>query len=161
MLSLRNYIGGQLCVPQTGRYIDVWEPARGEVWAEAPDSGPEDVAAAVAAAKEAFPAWSRTSAHERAELLLAIAAGIRQRFEALATAESRDSGKPLALARRMDIPRAEENFRFFAHACTQFHSETFDMGSGFNYVLRRPAGVAALISPWNLPLYLFSWKIAP
>ncbi|MDX2246216.1 MAG: aldehyde dehydrogenase [Bacteroidia bacterium] len=162
MLELRNYINGQLTPPLAGKYLDGLNPATGEVFAKVPDSQPQDVEAAFQAAKKAFPLWSGLSVNERAALLIRIADGIFARKEALARAESIDNGKPVSLARRMDIPRAEENFRYFAHAITQFHNESYDMGSqGFNYTLRRPLGVAGLISPWNLPLYLFSWKIAP
>ncbi|MEO0875148.1 MAG: aldehyde dehydrogenase, partial [Bacteroidota bacterium] len=120
------------------------------------------VAQAYAAAKAAFPAWSATSVDERFTIMNWIAELITARLDDLAAAESLDNGKPLWLARKVDIPRAATNFRFFAQAITQFASATHDMGaSGFNYTLRQPLGVVACISPWNLPLYLFSWKIAP
>ncbi len=161
-MQIRNYINGALVEPHSRQYLDNINPATGAVWSQVPDSDATDVAAAYEAAKAAFPAWSATPAPARAALLLRIADGIESRLEALALAECNDTGKPLALARRMDIPRAVENFRYFAHAATQFYSEAYDMGeTGFNYTLRRPLGVAGLISPWNLPLYLFTWKIAP
>lgn len=162
MLILSNYLNGTLQPSVTGRTLDVYEPATGQVFAQVPDSSPDDVALAYEAAWAAFPAWAATSADDRAQVLLRIADRIEARMEELAQAESRDNGKPVSLARRMDIPRARDNFRYFAHAITQFHGETYDMGTqGHNYVLRRPVGVVGLISPWNLPLYLFSWKIAP
>jgi aminomuconate-semialdehyde/2-hydroxymuconate-6-semialdehyde dehydrogenase len=162
MLTLANYVDGQLLPPSGNRYLDSINPATGAVHAQVPDSDADDVTAAVAAAQRAFPAWSALPAEVRADHLMRIAAGIEARLEELAQAESDDNGKPLSLARRMDIPRACGNFRFFSRAITQFHSETFDQGAqGFNYTLRRPIGVAGLISPWNLPLYLFTWKIAP
>ncbi|MEZ4826139.1 MAG: aldehyde dehydrogenase [Bacteroidia bacterium] len=162
MIEIQNYINGHLKAPQNGRYLEGINPATGDVFCRIPDSDSADVEAAYLAARNAFPVWSAMPVGERSAILSRIADGIFARKEELALAESTDNGKPVALARRMDIPRAEENFRYFAHAITQFHNESYDMGSqGFNYTLRRPIGVAGLISPWNLPLYLFSWKIAP
>jgi aminomuconate-semialdehyde/2-hydroxymuconate-6-semialdehyde dehydrogenase len=162
MFILQNYLNGQLVPPLSGNYLDSINPATGDVHASIPASGKADVEAAYQAAKAAFPAWSQLPIQERAAYLERIAQGIDAHLEGLATAESNDSGKPLSLARRVDIPRARDNFRYFSQAITQFHSETYDMGKqGFNYTLRQPIGVAGLISPWNLPLYLFSWKIAP
>jgi aminomuconate-semialdehyde/2-hydroxymuconate-6-semialdehyde dehydrogenase len=162
MEKLKNYIGGELAPPAGDRWIGNVEPATGKVYSWIPDSDERDVATAVEAAREAFRAWSDTPAVTRAAILHRIADLIDGRREQLALAESIDNGKPVGLARRMDIPRASANFRHFAQAITQFHSETHDMGSiGFNYTLRRPIGVVGCISPWNLPLYLFTWKIAP
>lgn len=162
MITLRNYIDGAFRAPANGRYLDNLEPATGEVYSLIPDSGAEDVDRAVAAAKKAYPGWSALNAAERSKHLLAVAHRIEERLDELAAAESRDNGKPLKLARTVDIPRARDNFAFYATAILHDWSETHDMGAhGFNYTLRRPIGVAACISPWNLPLYLFSWKIAP
>ena len=162
MQTIKNYVGGQLLPAVEGLWIDDYEPATGQVYAQIPDSSAADVEAAVRAARAAFPAWSGMSIEGRAAILLRIADLIDARLEDFARAESIDNGKPLALARRMDIPRGSANFRHFGHAITQYHSETYDMGaSGFNYVLRRPIGTVGCISPWNLPLYLFTWKIAP
>ncbi|MEO1447896.1 MAG: aldehyde dehydrogenase [Bacteroidota bacterium] len=162
MQILLNYINGQYQAPRAGRYLPNVEPATGEIYSQVADSQADDVNEAVYAARMAFPAWAATSASERAAILERIARGIDTRLDELAEAESRDNGKPLALARRIDIPRARDNFRFFARAITQWPSEAHDMGAqGFNYTLRRPLGVVGLISPWNLPLYLFTWKIAP
>jgi aminomuconate-semialdehyde/2-hydroxymuconate-6-semialdehyde dehydrogenase len=162
MIMLTNYVDGDLIPPGRGQYLEAINPATAEVHAQVPASDADDVAKAVMAAQAAFPAWSALPLAARADYLMRIADGIEQRMHGLAQAESDDNGKPLSLARQIDIPRARDNFRFFAHALTQFHSETYDMGpQGFNYTLRRPIGVAGLISPWNLPLYLFTWKIAP
>lgn len=159
---LPNYIAGAATPPIGGRYLENIEPATGQVHSLVPESGAEDVARAVEAAATAFGAWSRTPAAERSRLLLAIADRIEHRIDELARAESIDTGKPLSLARTLDIPRAASNFRFFAtavlHTATETH-RTDDVA--LNYTLRRPRGVAGLISPWNLPLYLLSWKIAP
>jgi aminomuconate-semialdehyde/2-hydroxymuconate-6-semialdehyde dehydrogenase len=162
MQKLANYIDGQLVPAASGGWLDDFEPATGQVYARIPDSHKTDVDNAVAAAKHAFPHWSSVPAEQRAQWLLKLAALVERDLEKLARAESIDSGKPLALARRLDIPRAVANLRFFAAAATQFASESHAMESGaINYTLRTPLGVVGCISPWNLPLYLFTWKIAP
>jgi aminomuconate-semialdehyde/2-hydroxymuconate-6-semialdehyde dehydrogenase len=162
MMQLKNYIDGAFAAPSNGRYLDNYEPATGQVYSLIPDSDATDVERAVAAAKRAFPEWSGLTAAERSKHLMRIANRIEERLEELAAAESRDNGKPYKLACTVDIPRARDNFAFYASAILHDASEAHDMGAqGFNYTLRRPIGVAACISPWNLPLYLFSWKIAP
>ena len=157
-----NFIGGELVEPIGGKYLDNIEPATGKPYSLVPDSDPRDVEAAVAAAEKAFPAWSQTSAAERSRLLLRIADLIERDLEKLARAESIDTGKPISLARSLDIPRAASNFRFFATAILHTESEAHITDNvAFNYTLRQPRGIAGLISPWNLPLYLLSWKIGP
>ncbi len=158
---LANYIDGAVQAPLGGRYLDVFEPATGAVYAHCPDSDRADVDAAVAAARRAFPAWSALSADERAGYLHRIADLIHERLDAFVEAESRDSGKPVVLARTLDIPRAMMNLRFFAAATVQVVSESHAAHDAINYTLRQPLGVVGCISPWNLPLYLFTWKIAP
>lgn len=161
-LYLQNYINGKLVAPHSGRYIPNYAPATGAVFSHVPDSDAEDVNAAVAAAKKAFVTWSQVPAEKRGDYLLELARLIEIHLEELAQCEMQDSGKPLSLCRNMDIPRAASNFKFFGTAIQQFASESHFMESGaINYTLRRPIGVAACISPWNLPLYLFTWKIAP
>lgn len=162
MLKIKNYIGGQLIDPIDQEWLDNYEPATGKVYALIPDSNEKDVALAVKEAQKAFKSWAATPVQERSRIIQKIADLIEEKNEELALAESIDNGKPLSLARSVDIPRGSSNFRYFAQAITQFNSETYDMGDqGFNYTLRRPIGVVGCISPWNLPLYLFSWKIAP
>jgi aminomuconate-semialdehyde/2-hydroxymuconate-6-semialdehyde dehydrogenase len=162
MIRLSNYIDGEMCPPAAGNYLDNYEPATGKVYAEIPDSGEADVLQAIAAAKKAFPAWSRTSKQERSKFLLAIAAEIEARSDMLAEAESRDNGKPIWLAKRVDIPRASSNMHFYGTAILHYSSQSHAMEDlAVNYTLRDPLGVVACISPWNLPLYLFTWKIAP
>lgn len=162
MEKLQNYIGGKLQAPISGEYLDNFEPAKGEVYSLIPRSGADDVAAAVAAAEAAFPIWSGMSNAERSKHLMAVSNRISERLDELAMAESRDNGKPFKLAQSVDIPRARDNFAFFATAILHEEDEFHNMGAkGFNYTLRQPLGSVACISPWNLPLYLFSWKIAP
>ena len=159
---IQNFINGRLLEPVSGRYIDNIEPATGRPYSLVPDSDERDVELAVAAAEKAFADWSRTSAAERSRFLLRIADLIERDLEKFARAESIDTGKPLALARSLDIPRASSNFRFFATAILHTENEAHMMdGVAFNYTLRQPCGIVGLISPWNLPLYLLSWKIAP
>jgi aminomuconate-semialdehyde/2-hydroxymuconate-6-semialdehyde dehydrogenase len=162
MEKIKNYIGGELIAPISNHYIDNCNPATGEVYSHVPDSDERDVALAVAAAEKAFPQWSVTPAEERSRLLLRVAELIEQNREKLALAESIDNGKPVWLAKSVDIPRASSNFHFFATAIIHFASEAHIMAdTAINYTLRHPIGVAGCISPWNLPLYLFTWKIAP
>lgn len=162
MERILNYIDGQLVAPVSGQYLDNYDPSRGQVYGEIPDSDAEDVQKAVAAAEAAFPGWSTTSRQERSDLMLTIAALIDENHDKLAMVESRDNGKPLKLAKRVDIPRASANFRFFATAILHESSEAHRMDNvAMNYTERSPVGVAGCISPWNLPLYLFTWKIAP
>lgn len=162
MESLSNFIGGRSAPPRTGAYLDNTEPATGRISSRVPDSGPDDINDAVAAASAAFPKWAATPAEARACILYRVADLIERDLERLARAESIDTGKPIALARSVDIPRCATNFRFFAAACTQGASEFHELSHDvMSYTLRRPRGVAGLISPWNLPLYLMTWKIAP
>ena len=162
MEKIKNYINGKLVESNSGNYIDNYNPASGKVYSLVPDSNEDDINAAVLAANTAFQSWSKTSKKYRSDLLMRLASKIEDYSEELIIAESRDNGKPEALARLVDIPRASENFRFFATAILHFSSELHDMdGKALNYTLREPIGVAACISPWNLPLYLLTWKIAP
>src|SRR5436189_738439 len=160
--KIQNFIDGQFVDPVGGKYLDNIEPATGKPYALVPDSEARDVELAVTAAERAFPTWSKTSAADRSRILLRIADLIERDLEKLARAESIDTGKPLSLARSLDIPRAASNFRFFATAILHTENEAHVTdGVAFNYTLRQPRGIAGLISPWNLPLYLLSWKIAP
>lgn len=157
-----NFIGGRFGPALEGGELPLHAPATGAPLTTIPDSGPADVQAAVTAARSAFQgAWSRTSSAERADLCDAIATRIEGELEAFAALESLDTGKPIALARRLDVPRAVANFRFFAQAIrTQSHA-SFPMADAINLTLRQPLGVVGLITPWNLPLYLLTWKLAP
>lgn len=162
MEKILNFINGQFCAPVGGEFIENINPAEGRPYSMVSDSDARDVAAAVEAAKSAFARWSSTPVATRSEILENIARGIEHKIDQLALAESIDSGKPLALARSLDIPRAAANMRFFASAIVHFSSDAHITGSeAINYTLYSPAGVAGCISPWNLPLYLFTWKIAP
>lgn len=162
MERIQNFVNGVYCDPIQGRYIDNYEPATGSVYCQIPNSTEEDVAHAVAAAEAAFPVWSTMSGEERGAILMRISLGIEKRMDAFVAAESRDNGKPLSLAAHVDIPRAVSNFHFFATAVEHVSSESHYMeGVGVNFTTRKPIGIVGCISPWNLPLYLFSWKIAP
>jgi aminomuconate-semialdehyde/2-hydroxymuconate-6-semialdehyde dehydrogenase len=162
MFQIKNYINGQLCSPIDGQYIDNYEPATGQVYAHIPRSNQKDAVLAIDAATKAYKGWSLTTKEERSAVMMRIADGIRKRMDEFVAAESKDNGKPLKLAAQVDIPRAISNFEFFATGILHFASESHQMeGLGVNYTLRKPIGVVACISPWNLPLYLFSWKIAP
>jgi aminomuconate-semialdehyde/2-hydroxymuconate-6-semialdehyde dehydrogenase len=162
MENINNYIGGEYIAPRSNAYLDNWNPATGEVYSRVSDSDERDVQLAVGAATQAFPAWSGLPTVERARILRKIATLIRARQEELARVESMDTGKPVSAALSLDIPRSALNFEFFADAITQFSSEchTTDR-TALNYTLRTPLGVVVCISPWNLPLYLLTWKVAP
>ena len=162
LFQILNFIDGEFREPRSGKYLDNIEPATGKPYSQVADSGKEDVDLAVAAAEKAFADWSKTPGQKRSQILLRIADLIERDLEKLARAESIDTGKPITLARTLDIPRAASNFRFFATAILHTENEAHVTdGVAFNYTLRQPRGIAGLISPWNLPLYLLSWKIAP
>jgi len=159
---ISNYIAGALQPPLSGNYLDNINPATGELYSHIPDSDARDVDEAVGAARAAFGIWSTTPAEERFKVLNRIAQLIDDNLDALALAETNDNGKPLWLSKRVDIPRASSNFRFFATGIMHFSTESHHMeDKAINYTLRQPVGVVGCISPWNLPLYLFTWKIAP
>ena len=161
-MKIENYINGIFVKPFSGEYLDNIDPSIGKKYGQIPKSSDKDVTDAIRSAKKAFPVWSKLSSSDRSNHLMRVADRIEHRLEELALAESKDNGKPLKVARTVDIPRAVDNFRFFASAILHDSSEIHDLGDNvFNYTLRRPVGVVACISPWNLPLYLFTWKIAP
>ena len=162
-MNIKNYINGEFVNPIKGNYIDNYNPSIGKIYGQIPNSTKEDVELALEAAEQAFSKWSTTTLEERSKILSKIADLILEKLDFLAAAESKDNGKPISLAKAVDIPRAASNFQFFANAITQFSSEAHE-SVGFNainFTLRQPIGVVGCISPWNLPLYLFTWKIAP
>ena len=162
MEKILNYIDGKLIEPSSKKYLDNFNPSNGRVYSLIPDSNSNDINNAVSSAKKAFENWGSSTKKYRYDILMKIADKLEEHADALVKAESLDNGKPESLARMVDIPRAPENFRFFATAMLHFSSESHDMdGKALNYTLREPLGVAACISPWNLPLYLLTWKIAP
>jgi len=162
-LNILNYINGHYENPTSNDWIDNYCPANGEVYGQIPNSSKEDVDNAYIAAKSAFPVWSQTTLEERSRILIRISELLEVNLQRFAEAESTDNGKPVSLAKTVDIPRAASNFRFFGNAITQFASESHESvgQNAINYTLRQPIGVVGCISPWNLPLYLFTWKIAP
>lgn len=162
MIELKNYINGDFCESENGQFLDNVDPSTGRVFSKIPNSGAPDLDKAVNAAKMAFPAWAIMPKQERSNIMLRIADGIDNMLEELAKAESLDNGKPVWLSKMVDIPRASSNMRFFATAILHYASESHHMeGEALNYTKRSPIGVVGCISPWNLPLYLFTWKIAP
>ena len=162
MEKILNYINGELVEPKSGNYLDNYNPSNGQVYSLIPDSDELDINNAVASAKEAFKTWSKTPKQERSDILMKLADTIEKYSVELIKAESKDNGKPETLAAHVDIPRAPANIRFFAGAILHDSSQMHEMdGMAINYTLRKPIGVAACISPWNLPLYLLTWKIAP
>ena len=161
MDDLHNYIGGQFLTHSGGQWMNNTEPATGSHICRIPLSDASDVDAAVDAARAAQPAWAALSYSERAGWLDRIADALEARYEDIAVLESRDTGKPISLARAVDAHRSVSNFRFFAGILREHEEEVFEMTSATNYVVNKPVGVGALITPWNLPLYLLSWKVAP
>lgn len=162
MEKIHNYVNGELIAPLSGKYLDNYNPAEGKVYSLVPDSDERDVAQAAEAAKQAFVEWSEMSVEKRSTILLRLADLIDRDLDKLAHAESIDNGKPIKQAKSLDIPRASSNIRFFATGAIHFASEAHITGiEAVNYTLRSPLGVGGCISPWNLPLYLFTWKIAP
>jgi aminomuconate-semialdehyde/2-hydroxymuconate-6-semialdehyde dehydrogenase len=162
MQKIQNYINGELIEPLSKQYLDNTNPAEGKIYSLIPDSDQQDVALAVQAANTAFSSWSVMPVEKRSAILQRIADLINRDIEQLALAESIDQGKPVKLARSMDIPRAAANMNFYASGAIHFATEAHITDTqAINYTLRNPIGVAGCISPWNLPLYLFTWKIAP
>ena len=162
MEKLTNFINGKFAPPNSDQYLDIFEPATGQVYAQVSDSNSDDVENAIHSAQSAFKNWSGKSVEERADYLNKIADGIETRLDEFAEHESRDTGKPISLAKTVDIPRAISNFRFFAEYGQSFNFEQeLTSEVSFNKIVRSPFGVVGCISPWNLPLYLFSWKITP
>ena len=162
MEKLENYINGKLIAPLKGKYIDNYHPATGKVYSLIPDSDSADVQLAVDAAKAAFPAWSVTPTEKRSKIMMKIASIIERDMKMFVEAESKDNGKSVHTAGMVDIPRAVSNMEFFATAIMHYAAESHIMeDTAINYTMRSPIGVVGCISPWNLPLYLFTWKIAP
>jgi len=162
MQKIENFIGGKLVTPNSKNYLDNFEPATGKVYAQIPDSDYSDIELAVEAAEKAFTTWANTPAKMRSDIILKLSNLILENLDEFALAEAKDNGKPVWLAKEVDIPRAASNFHFFATAILHFASESHAMeDTAINYTLRTPIGIVGCISPWNLPLYLFTWKIAP
>ncbi len=162
MIQILNYINGTLIPPIGNTFLDNPNPATGEIFSQIPDSDVKDVQLAIKAAQNAFPSWSQMGHEKRFMYLVTIAQLIENNLEKFVQAETTDNGKTLTQARTIDIPRAISNIRFFATTQWNFSGESYHTpNNGINYTLRQPLGVVGCISPWNLPLYLFTWKIAP
>lgn len=162
-MEIQNYINGKFKNPIEDSWLENFNPSNGEVYGQIPNSTKADVEAAYISAKSAFSQWSKTTLDNRSRILIKISELLEENLQQFAEAESKDNGKPISLAKSVDIPRAASNFRFFGNAITQFASESHESvgQNAINFTLRQPIGVVGCISPWNLPLYLFTWKIAP
>ena len=162
MIKIKNYINGSLSNRKSINNIEVFNPALGKVYATCPDSDTKDLNQALNSAKKAFPLWSNISYKKRAQYLFKISDLLEKNLDKFSEFESMDNGKPLLLSKNLDIPRAIENLNFFGEIVNSNTSDSFYMENiGLNYTLKKPIGVVGTISPWNLPLYLFTWKIAP
>ena len=159
MITVQNYVNGTFV--STKETIEDINPATGEIIANIPRSKSDDVEKAVLAADNAREYWSSLSLDDRRVWLEKIANALEARSEEIATLESLDTGKPIKLARAVDASRSIANFRFFAEFSKDYNKERFEMDDATNHVIFKPVGIAGLITPWNLPLYLLSWKIAP
>ena len=160
-LNLRNYISGEFIDQETGEWLENFSPATGEIIALVPKSGQNDINMAVESAIQALPSWSALTNLDRANWLDKIADKLETKYEEIAELESKDTGKPISLAREVDAYRSVKNFRFFANIIRNLNEESYEMEDATNRVIYKPVGVGALITPWNLPLYLLSWKVAP
>ena len=160
-LNLRNYISGEFIEPETGEWLENFSPATGKIIALVPKSGQTDINMAVESAIQALPSWSALTIVDRANWLDKIADKLETKYEEIAELESKDTGKPISLAREVDAYRSVKNFRFFANMIRNLNEELYEMEDATNRVIYKPVGVGALITPWNLPLYLLSWKVAP
>ena len=160
-LNLRNYISGEFIEPETGEWLENFSPATGKIIALVPKSGQADINMAVESAIQALPSWSALTNVDRANWLDKIADKLETKYEEIAELESKDTGKPISLAREVDAYRSVKNFRFFANMIRNLNEESYEMEDATNRVIYKPVGVWALITPWNLPLYLLSWKVAP
>jgi aminomuconate-semialdehyde/2-hydroxymuconate-6-semialdehyde dehydrogenase len=160
-LQIENFIDGKFMPPLNGDYLENHNPATGNVTSHIPNSTADDITEAVQAAQDALPAWSALSRSERIEWLRKIAKALESRKDEIARIESMDTGKPIGLAKRVDASRSVSNFEFFADHAEKLIDKEYKMADATNYVTRKPVGTVGLITPWNLPLYLLTWKIAP
>ena len=161
MNDLQNFIGGEFIAPISNNYLDNFNPATNERLNRIPNSNAKDVALAVKTAKQASSDWQKLTLADRIEWLDKIANAMEEKKGEIARLESLDTGKPITLATNVDATRSITNFRFFAQYCQSLEEMNFTMEDATNFVVRKPVGVVGLITPWNLPLYLLTWKIAP
>ena len=161
MINIQNYINGKLSDPLDKQFLDVWNPSNGQKFARCPNSNRKDLTLAVESAKNAFLDWSSLNQNQRSDYLLSIANEIKVNIEKFSRAESIDNGKPLNLSKSLDIPRSIKNLEFFADLAKDVESHTFHQNDVKSHIIKQPLGIVGTISPWNLPLYLFTWKIAP
>ena len=161
MLNIENYIDGTLTPSSHHDFIDVYNPSTGKVYAQCPDSSIKDLDSAIESAKSSLSLWSGLSQQERSEFIFTIADKIEAKLDEFAIAESTDNGKPISLSKSLDIPRSIKNLRFFARLALNKENLIFHQENVTSKVMKQPIGIVGTISPWNLPLYLFTWKIAP
>ena len=161
MNPLLNYIGGSFVPAHSGDTLNNLNPATNEVITTIPRSMSSDVAQATLAAVAAEASWKATPFEERILWLDRIADALEAKAELIAQLETADTGKPISLSRRVDAARSVSNFRFFAHHAREQEPMKFEANGAINYVHRSPVGCVGLITPWNLPLYLLTWKVAP
>ena len=161
MVEIHNYINGQLSEPSDKEYLDVYNPSNGSIFAKCPNSTKEDLDLAVAASNSSFSSWASLKQRERSDYLLKIAELINRDLEKFAKGETIDNGKPYSLSKSLDIPRSIKNLVFFANLASEIEEESYHQENIISQIRRQPLGVVGTISPWNLPLYLFTWKIAP
>ena len=161
MIKIKNYINGKLSEPSDKKYLDVFNPSNGKIYAQCPNSSKIDLDAAIQSSEKSFSAWSGLDQSDRSEFLFKIADLIERDSDELAKAESIDNGKPYKLSKSLDIPRSVKNLRFFASMANSLEAESYHKENIISHIIRQPLGSVGTISPWNLPLYLFTWKIAP
>ena len=161
MIKIKNYINGDLALPTDNQYLDVFNPSNGQVYAKCPNSSIDDLELAIEGSKKSFQKWSSLKQNERSDFLFLIADLIEKNIDDFANAESLDNGKPLTLSKSLDIPRSIKNLRFFASLSNSIKPVSYRKENVISDILKQPLGIVGTISPWNLPLYLFTWKIAP
>ena len=159
MQHIQHLINGQSV--DSAQRFDTINPATQEVLAQVAAGGATEINAAVAAAKEAFPKWANTPATERAKVLRRLGELITQHVPDIARTETQDSGQTISQTGKQLIPRAADNFSYFAEMCTRVDGHTYPTPTHLNYTLFHPVGVCALISPWNVPFMTATWKTAP
>jgi aldehyde dehydrogenase (NAD+) len=161
-MQTQLFIGGRFVPAANGETLATLNPHDNSVIAEVAMAGHADIDRAVAAAKAAFPKWSKLAAMERGRLLLKLADAIEANADELARLESLDTGHPIRDTRNLDVPRTAATFRYFGGMADKFEGSVIPVEQGFlNYLMREPVGIVGQVVPWNFPLMFTSWKMAP